>query len=95
MTKKRALISCPRDPIGLRQAEAASFLGMSPTLFKRLVDEGEMPSYREFKGAQIWDVDELVEAFRSRPHKRLDLPPGVAPRHDDQVTDDPWANPRA
>lgn len=89
MTKARTAIACPREPIGLRLAESAAFVGMSPTLFKRLVEEGAMPSPREFRGSQIWDADELIQAFRSRPHK-VDLRPGAPSMHDEHMPDDPW-----
>ncbi|MDR3461466.1 MAG: hypothetical protein P4L76_04025 [Beijerinckiaceae bacterium] len=83
MTAKRAAILCPREPVGLRLEGSAAYLSMSPSLFMRLVDEGLMPAPRQAKGALIWDADELLAAFRLLPRKKLDLPPGVPPLHDD------------
>ena len=91
MTRKRATIVCPREPIGLSLDESAAYVGMSPALFERLIREGVMPCPRQFKKRLIWDADELLAAFRRTPHKALDLSPGVAPMHDDDAgSDDPY-----
>lgn len=88
MTRPRArkLIDCPRDPIGLSSEEAATFIGVSETLFHSAVDSGSLPSPRQLAGRLIWDAEELITAFRRLPRK------GAAPEQHD--TPDRW-RPRA
>ena len=94
MTKRRSAVACPREPIGLSLEESATYVGMSASLFERLIKEGVMPFPRQFKQRLIWDADELLAAFRRIPHKPLDLLPGAKPPHDDGAgSDDPYDRP--
>ncbi len=54
-------------PIGIDRVEAAAYIGVSETLFDRLVAQGRMPQPRQFFGRLVWDIDELTKAFRSTP----------------------------
>ena len=39
--------------------EAASYVGVSPPTFDRLVDEGSMPQPIQFFGRKVWDREAL------------------------------------
>lgn len=54
---------------GLSESEAAIYLSISPSFFRRLVDLGVMPRPRVAGGRRIWDVEELDLAFRSLPRE--------------------------
>lgn len=44
---------------GFDRKEAASYIGVSPTHFDRLVREGIMPAANIFLGRKVWDVRAL------------------------------------
>lgn len=54
---------------GLSEVEAAIYLSLSPSFFRRLVDQGVMPRPRVAGGRRIWDVEELDVAFRALPRE--------------------------
>ena len=53
---------------GLAEAEAAAAIGISASKFRTLVKDKRMPSPRRLDSRNIWDVDELREAFKALPH---------------------------
>ncbi|VFU06993.1 protein of unknown function [Methylocella tundrae] len=94
MSRARASIRCPREPLGLSLEEAATYIGLSASLFERLVRDGKMPFPRQFAGRKVWDADEVAAAFRRVPHAPPpDLRPGVVGMHDEEP-ESPWANAR-
>lgn len=52
---------------GLDEREAAIYLSLSPSFFRRLVDRGLMPRPRIAGKRRIWDIDELDVAFKALP----------------------------
>ena len=54
---------------GLDESEAAVYLSLSPSFFRRLVQEKLMPRPRLAGGRRIWDVEELDLAFRALPRE--------------------------
>lgn len=56
-------------PVGVSREQAAALIGVSATLFDRLVSDGLMPDSRVVYGRRVWDVAEVVEAFRALPHR--------------------------
>lgn len=84
--RARKLIDCPRDPIGLSSEEAATFIGISESLFQSAVDAGSLPSPRQLGGRLIWDAEEVAVAFRRLPRK------GAA--NQNEISPDRWS-PRA
>lgn len=54
---------------GLSEVEAAIYLSLSPSFFRRLVDQGVMPRPRIAGGRRIWDVEELDLAFKALPRE--------------------------
>ncbi len=69
-------------PIGVNREQAAALIGISASLFDRLVHEGMMPDARMVFGRLVWDVQEVATAFRAMPHRSEHLdgkPIGVNP----------------
>ena len=54
---------------GLDQSEAAVYLSLSPSFFRKLVEDGRMPRPRLADGRRIWDVEELDLAFKALPRE--------------------------
>jgi len=54
---------------GLGEIEAAAAIGISASKFRMLVKDGRMPRPRRIDGRAIWDVDELLAAFKNLPHE--------------------------
>jgi excisionase family DNA binding protein len=54
---------------GLDESEAAVYLSLSPSFFRKLVAEQRMPRPRIAGGRRIWDVEELDLAFKALPRE--------------------------
>jgi excisionase family DNA binding protein len=54
---------------GLDESEAAVYLSVSPSFFRKLVAEGLMPRPRLVGGRRVWDVEELDLAFKALPRE--------------------------
>lgn len=54
---------------GLDENEAAVYLSLSPSFFRKLVEQKVMPRPRVAGGRRIWDVDELDLAFKALPRE--------------------------
>ena len=54
---------------GLDESEAAVYLSLSPSFFRKLVEDGRMPRPRLADGRRIWDVEELDLAFKMLPRE--------------------------
>ena len=54
---------------GLSEPEAAIYLSLSPSFFRRLVQQGMMPRPRVLGSRRIWDVEELDLAFKALPRE--------------------------
>lgn len=54
---------------GLSEVEAAVYLSISPSYFRRLVEQGVMPRPRVVGTRRIWDVEELDSAFKALPRE--------------------------
>jgi predicted DNA-binding transcriptional regulator AlpA len=53
----------PQWPRGLRRTLAAEYIGVSLSLFDRLVAEGQMPGPKRVHGRTIWDRVAVDLAF--------------------------------
>jgi predicted DNA-binding transcriptional regulator AlpA len=51
------------------------YLGISPTKFDSLVDDGRMPRPRMIDSRKVWDVQELDAAFDDLPHDAPSIVP--------------------
>jgi predicted DNA-binding transcriptional regulator AlpA len=53
-------------PRGLSRAQAAAYIGVSPSLFDQMVRDGRMPAAKRINGRVVWDrrrVDEMFDAL--------------------------------
>jgi predicted DNA-binding transcriptional regulator AlpA len=67
MRSRDGVLSHSLVPRGLRRTEAAAYIGVSPTLFDRMIAEGLMPRPKRVAGRVIWDRVLLDEAFAAIP----------------------------
>jgi predicted DNA-binding transcriptional regulator AlpA len=63
-------------PIALSRAQAAAYVGLSPSKFDELVRDGRMPKPKRMDARVVWYVADLVRAFEALP--------------DDNPRDDVW-----
>ncbi len=54
-------------PRGLCREAAASYVGVPPALFDRLVSDGRMPAPKRIDGHRVWDTRGLDAAFDALP----------------------------
>lgn len=66
---------------GMSRIEAATYIGVSPSLFDDMVADGRMPRAISINARRVWDLRKLDEAFDVlAPREGLDNPwGGVAP----------------
>ncbi len=58
---------------GLRRAEAAVYIGISPTKFDELVETGRLPHPKRIDRVAVWDVRKLDHAFDALPGDDIDV----------------------
>lgn len=82
---KRAFAILPESlpPVGVNREQAAALIGVSASLFDRLIADGKMPDARLLYGRLVWDVAEVVQAFRALPHRSEPIDAAA-------VKDNPW-----
>jgi predicted DNA-binding transcriptional regulator AlpA len=64
-------MAAPRDnvlpaslpPRGLSRVQAAAYIGVSPTLFDEMIDDGRMPQPIRINSRVLWDRLQLDDAF--------------------------------
>lgn len=54
---------------GLDECEAAVYLSLSPSFFRKLVESRTMPRPRLIGSRRVWDVEELDLAFKALPRE--------------------------
>jgi predicted DNA-binding transcriptional regulator AlpA len=54
-------------PRGLSRVDAASYVGISPSLFDQMVKDGRMPPPKRINARTIWDRKQLDSAFDGLP----------------------------
>ncbi len=69
MKRASSLLPESLPPIGVNREQAAAFIGISASLFDRLVQANAMPEPRTLAGRLVWDVEEVAQAFRALPHR--------------------------
>jgi hypothetical protein len=67
--------SAPLPARGLSRERAAHYLGISPSKFDQLVQDGRVPTARLIDARKVWDIRELDLAFEELP--REDASPSV------------------
>lgn len=50
-------------PRGLSREQAAAYVGISPSLFDKLVADGRMPPAKRLNSRNVWDIRKLDVAF--------------------------------
>lgn len=60
------------EPRALGRPDAAAYVGISPSKFDQLIEDGRMPRPRRIDGRVVWDRYALDEAFENLP---IDQPP--------------------
>lgn len=60
------------EPRGLNRVLAAAYVGVSPTLFDTMVDDGRMPKPKRVNARVLWDKRRLDEAFDALPGDEAD-----------------------
>lgn len=68
----------PRSRL-LSRVQAAGYVGVSPTTFDRMMDEGSMPKPKRIFSRKVWDVRKLDSAIDALPSE-------------DDADDNPWDN---
>lgn len=71
MPRAAAILPPSLPPVGVNREQAAALIGVSATLFDRMISDGLMPDSRVVYGRRVWDVAEVVEAFRALPHRSV------------------------
>lgn len=54
-------------PRGLSRIAAAAYVGVSPSTFDKMVDDGRMPKPKHVGARRVWDRKKLDEAFDAIP----------------------------
>jgi predicted DNA-binding transcriptional regulator AlpA len=54
-------------PRGLSRIQAAQYIGVSHTLFDKMVEDERMPKPKHINARRVWDRLELDEAFEALP----------------------------
>jgi predicted DNA-binding transcriptional regulator AlpA len=70
MTRMRSHEAGPPSlvqPRGLSRCDAATYIGISPSLFDQMVKDGRMPPPKRVNRRTIWDRRSLDAAFDSLP----------------------------
>jgi predicted DNA-binding transcriptional regulator AlpA len=63
MTRRDDVLPTSLPPRGLSRAQAAAYVGISPSFFDEMVKDGRMPKAVRINGRTVWDRLELDEAF--------------------------------
>lgn len=56
-------------PFGVDRVQAAVLIGIGETLFDQCVAAGSLPQPRVIGGRNVFDVEELYQAFKRMPHR--------------------------
>ncbi|WP_206079040.1 helix-turn-helix transcriptional regulator [Allomesorhizobium camelthorni] len=72
----------PSSRRGFDRKEAASYVGVSPTHFDKLIRQGIMPPPNEFLGRKVWDVRALDRVLDAKSGVNR-LAPGIHPPADE------------
>ena len=50
-------------PRGLSREQSAAYIGVSPSTFDKLINEGVMPGPKKLRGRLVWDRKRIDECF--------------------------------
>jgi predicted DNA-binding transcriptional regulator AlpA len=60
---QKSCLPASLPPRGLSRVQAAEYIGIGPSKFDELVDDGRMPKPKRIDGRTVWDRIKLDEAF--------------------------------
>ncbi len=66
---RRQFLAESLPPRGLSRVQAASYLGVSPSLFDEMVGDGRMPGPKMINTRRVWDRKKIDRAFDALPEK--------------------------
>lgn len=55
------------DRLGMSRSEAAEYLGISPSLFDMMIDDGRMPQAKRINSRRVWSRPAIEQAFAELP----------------------------
>ena len=89
MTMPAKALIAARLPVrrGLNENEAAVYLSLSPSFFRKLVADGRMPRPRVIGGRRIWDIEEVDLAFKALPREGGEVDPIFTSQEQDSWAD--------
>jgi len=61
--QRQSMLPASLPPRGLSRVQAAEYIGVSPSTFDKMVDDGEMPAPKRIGSRVIWDRKQLDCAF--------------------------------
>lgn len=67
MARRDDILPLSLPPRGLSRVQAAAYIGISPTLFDAMVDDGRMPKPKKINARSVWDRAQLDECFAALP----------------------------
>jgi predicted DNA-binding transcriptional regulator AlpA len=67
VTQRTSPLPVSLAPRGLSRAQAADYIGVSPTLFDRMITDRQMPRPKRVGRRVIWDRIQLDAAFSALP----------------------------
>lgn len=53
------------EPRGLSRIQAATYIGVSPSMFDKMVEDGRMPTPTRINTRRVWDRIKVDDAFTS------------------------------
>ena len=56
-----------QDRLGLARVEAAEYIGVSPSLFDQMVEDGRMPQPKPINSRRVWSRTQIEKAFANLP----------------------------
>lgn len=67
ITRRHTALPPTLAPRGLARTEAAAYVGVSPTKFDEMVDDGRMPPAKIIDARRVWDRLALDKSFDALP----------------------------
>lgn len=68
-SKRRDALPAALPWRGMDREQAAAYIGISPSLFDEMVEDGRMPKPKLLNGRVVWDIRRLDLAFDALPEK--------------------------
>jgi hypothetical protein len=72
MRDRENILPTSLPPRGLSRVQSAAYIGVSPTLFDEMVEDGRMPRPTRINARTVWDRLKLDEAFAALSDDRDD-----------------------